>query len=281
MRPVRTRRAGGRAGLRLLSCLALISSSATSMATGSKEVIHISSKALSAEALATPDTQIAATNGTTTRTRVLIESADKRFHAGLYSTGPTRVSIASYPVDEFLLIVDGNIRLTAADGKVLLAGPGDAVFVPSGWQGQWQSDGFKEVFAAYEVGADSRSKPPNTTAALAKMSSKEPQPMLAPDAKTYDVFKYRLLGKSQDGQFRAGMSEMRSERGMKTGSDVDEALITIDGSETFVSEGSAKIDSAPGDVVFMPKGWKGEYRTKGYLEFYAIYGAECMSTKSC
>ena len=268
-------------GLRLLSCLALISSAVTSMAAGSTKVIHISSKDLSADALATSDTQITTTNGTTSRTRVLIESADKRFHAGLYSTGPTTVSIASYPVDEFLLIVDGNIRLTAVDGKVLQAGPGDAVFVPSGWQGQWQSDGFKEVFAAYEVAADSRSKPPNTTAALAKISSKEPQPMLAPDVKTYDIFKYRLLGKSQDGRFRAGMSEMRSERGMKTGSDVDEALITIDGSETFISEGNATIDSAPGDVVFMPKGWKGQYRTKGYLEFYAIYGPECMSTKSC
>lgn len=49
-------------------------------------------------------------------------------------------------VDEFLVILSGKEKYTSPDGTVIEVGAGDAIVVPKGWRGKWESDGPVEYF---------------------------------------------------------------------------------------------------------------------------------------
>lgn len=57
----------------------------------------------------------------------------------------TRVS-ESFPHDEFIYILSGNLLLTDADGVERKYSAGDSLMVPSGFTGIWhQSENFREL----------------------------------------------------------------------------------------------------------------------------------------
>lgn len=245
------------------------------------QIVRISGK--DPNVLTTPDVKTEEKDGQIVKRRQMSQSADKAFQSGICSMQIYNEDIASYPVDEFIFALEGKAKLTSADGTVLEVTSGDALFIPKGWNGRWETNGFKEVYVIYSP--EKPVEPANGSAATAphprKISSTDNLALTTADVKTHDIFKYRVLGKSADGNFRAGFSSMRSKRGMETGSDVDEVLIMVDGSETFTSPDGSVVKTIPGDVAFMPKGWKGHYSTEGYQEIYVIYGPECMVQNNC
>ena len=245
------------------------------------QIVKISAKDPSV--LATPDVKTEMKNGQIVKRRQMSQSADKSFQSGICSMQIYSDDIASYPVDEFIFALEGKAKLTSADGTVLEVTAGDALFIPKGWKGRWDTNGFKEVYVTYSP--EKPVEPANGPTAAApqprKISSTDNLALTTADVKTHDIFRYRVLGKSADGNFRAGFSSMRSKRDMESGSDVEEVLIMIDGSETFASPDGSVVKAKPGDVVFMPKGWKGHYSTEGYQEIYVIYGPECMAQNNC
>jgi uncharacterized cupin superfamily protein len=79
--------------------------------------------------------------------RIMGHSADKNFRAGMSWTkkGVTDVDEPD-TVDEFLVILKGREKYTSLDGTVIEVGAGDAIFVPKGWRGKWESNGPVEYF---------------------------------------------------------------------------------------------------------------------------------------
>lgn len=63
--------------------------------------------------------------------------------AGELSVGYWVSDVTSMPVsyteDEVCVILEGRVRLTAADGASETYGPGDHFFIPSGFQGTWET----------------------------------------------------------------------------------------------------------------------------------------------
>jgi uncharacterized cupin superfamily protein len=99
---------------------------------------------------ATPDVHSDQTYGW----RIMGHSADKNFRGGLswIKKGVTDVDEPN-TVDEFLVILSGKERYTSLDGTVIEVGAGDAIFVPKGWRGKWESDGPVEYFfSVYDPG---------------------------------------------------------------------------------------------------------------------------------
>ena len=43
-----------------------------------------------------------------------------------------------YETEEMMLILNGRLRLTEADGTVLELSPGSLSHIPKGWQGTWE-----------------------------------------------------------------------------------------------------------------------------------------------
>jgi ethanolamine utilization protein EutQ len=86
-----------------------------------------------------------------TKNRVMGASADKNFTSGVYST---QIKTSEYceasPVDEFLFVVAGSQRFTSTDGTVVEVKEGEAAFIPKGWTGRWETQGFEEFYVIYD-----------------------------------------------------------------------------------------------------------------------------------
>jgi ethanolamine utilization protein EutQ len=101
-------------------------------------------------ALATPDVKTEVEGGLISKNRVMGLSADKRFKSGLYSSQAEKATIEAYPEDEFMYFVKGGVTLTSTDGVVVRVKEGDAVHVPKGWKGTWETPGYTKFYVVYD-----------------------------------------------------------------------------------------------------------------------------------
>jgi uncharacterized cupin superfamily protein len=68
--------------------------------------------------------------------------------AGTWDSTPYHRIVRPHPVNEFMFLLAGRVRLASPDGSVLEAGAGDAVFVPHGTAVGWES---RETVAKFYV----------------------------------------------------------------------------------------------------------------------------------
>jgi uncharacterized cupin superfamily protein len=80
----------------------------------------------------------------------LLQSADKKVSMGLYKAGASDSKIDSYPEDEFCYFLSGKVKLTSADGTVLIVKAGEAVALHKGWKGRWTTQGYTKYYVVYD-----------------------------------------------------------------------------------------------------------------------------------
>jgi len=87
---------------------------------------------------------------TTTDAEIFL-SPDKQFDAGVYRSGPVRLSITEdYGVHEFMYFLEGSVLLTSTDGSRLEVSAGEAVLIPENWRGIWDSPaGYRKIYVIY------------------------------------------------------------------------------------------------------------------------------------
>ncbi|MGO7733187.1 cupin domain-containing protein [Rhizobium leguminosarum] len=79
-------------------------------------------------------------------------SSDRKFETGLYSSGPVHEVInmpGGYPNAEFLVVLSGEITLTTENGLKTKIGSGEAVSIPKGWLGSFDSESYVKLYAIY------------------------------------------------------------------------------------------------------------------------------------
>lgn len=89
--------------------------------------------------------------GDATRDFEMLRSGDKALSAGIYEAGPSRIESAAYPVDEFMYFLKGGVTLTSKDGTVTQIAAGDAVTLPKGWAGTWDTKGYTKYYVIYDI----------------------------------------------------------------------------------------------------------------------------------
>jgi uncharacterized protein len=78
--------------------------------------------------------------------------AGGRFHCGVWSSTPGRWRV-SYTEHEFCHLLEGRVRLAAADGTAREFTAGDTWVIPSGWRGTWETlEPARKYYAIYEGG---------------------------------------------------------------------------------------------------------------------------------
>lgn len=82
----------------------------------------------------------------------MLESTEKAFSSGFYSSDAMDAPIDSYPYDEFCYFTAGSLTLTSADGSVENFAPGETAFIPKGWKGRWTTPGLSKFYAVYTAG---------------------------------------------------------------------------------------------------------------------------------
>jgi ethanolamine utilization protein EutQ len=106
--------------------------------------------AIDPSALTTPDVKSETSDGQVSKNRVMGLSKDRHFKSGLYSSQVEKASIESYPMDEFMFFLKGGVTLTSSDGTVTEVNAGDAVHVPKGWKGTWDTKGYTKFYVVYD-----------------------------------------------------------------------------------------------------------------------------------
>lgn len=79
-------------------------------------------------------------------------SRDSAFETGMYKSGPAHEEIKGpdgFPYNEFLYFISGGARLTSSDGSVMVVNAGEAVTIPKGWTGHFDTDGYTKMYATY------------------------------------------------------------------------------------------------------------------------------------
>jgi uncharacterized cupin superfamily protein len=76
----------------------------------------------------------------------MLKSTDGALSAGIARAGASRSEIKSYEADEFMYFLKGGVTLTSADGTVTKVVAGDALTIPRGWKGVWDTQGYTKYF---------------------------------------------------------------------------------------------------------------------------------------
>jgi uncharacterized protein len=77
--------------------------------------------------------------------------AGARFHCGTWSSTRGRWRVA-YTEHEFCHLLEGRVRLVAADGRALEFHAGDTWVIPAGWRGTWETlDPARKHYVIYEA----------------------------------------------------------------------------------------------------------------------------------
>jgi uncharacterized cupin superfamily protein len=76
----------------------------------------------------------------------MLKSTDGTLSAGIARVVASRSEIKSYEADEFMYFLKGGVTLTSADGTVTKVVAGDALTIPRGWKGVWDTQGYTKYF---------------------------------------------------------------------------------------------------------------------------------------
>lgn len=83
-------------------------------------------------------------------TRVWYSDPDGAFRSGFWSSEAGQAEI-SYVKDEICILLEGTVRLTAADGTVATYTAGDTFMIPKGFRGTWETlVPVRKFFATYQ-----------------------------------------------------------------------------------------------------------------------------------
>lgn len=136
---------------RIAATIVLLGMGFLASAAGGKLQHPIALTASAPGVLATPDVKTDVTHGRVSKNRAMGASADESFTSGLYSSEAGKGSIESYPVDEFMYFVSGDMVMTSVDGAVVRLKEGDAVHVSKGWKGTWETSGYTKFYVVYDA----------------------------------------------------------------------------------------------------------------------------------
>lgn len=82
-------------------------------------------------------------------------STDTAYQTGVFKSGPLSEEIKGpqgLPYNEFLYFLSGSVKLTSSDGEVMIVNAGEAVTIPKGWTGHFDTAGYTKIYVTYNPG---------------------------------------------------------------------------------------------------------------------------------
>jgi len=114
-----------------------------------------------------------------------------------------------------------------------------------------------------------------------KIAGNDPSAFTTPDIHTEATYKFRIMGRSADQNFRAGLSwTAKGVTDVDEPNTVDEFLFILKGREKYTSLDGTVVDVGAGEGIFVPKGWRGKWESDGPVEFFfAVYDPDKLYEK--
>jgi uncharacterized cupin superfamily protein len=184
------------------------------------------------------------------------------------------LDVASFPHAETIVVVEGELRLTAAGAAPLVLGPHAGVVIARGTAVRIHAAS-RTRFVSCAAACDGPTKPgltPLRADADFKPSAAPPAETLlgpAPQCRSDNVFT------EEQAQYRAGTWDSTPYHRVVRPHRLNEFMHLLDGSVRFASPGGSVLSAGAGDALFVPKdapiGWESSDRV---AKFYVVQSVQ-------
>jgi uncharacterized cupin superfamily protein len=193
--------------------------------------------------------------------------------AGVWDCTAFIGKMGPYPVNEFMIVLEGAVTMVAEDGSSTTVSAGESFIIPKGTVCQWRQDGYmKKYYVIFDdaSGADPAKASAQGVLKIDPSLSREPSPPPAADL---------LIGPSPrqsgrnwfedaSGQWSVGVWDSTPYRRKAVPFPRHELMHLLEGSVTLSDPNGWSETYRAGETFFVPMGANVEWLSTGYVRKY-------------
>lgn len=209
------------------------------------------------------------------RGHLYIDDNARGLQAGVWDCTAMTAKMSPYPVDEFMLVLEGAIEILLPDGRVSRIEAGQSFVLPKGLVCQWRQPGYvKKIFVILET-PDQPTDRLCTGLAVARPDPAlplSPSPAPSPDSllSGTPVQHGRQFFEDAGSHLTVGVWDTTAYHRKTVPFPRHELMCLLEGSVTITGPTGTQTFKA-GECFFVPYGAVTDFRTDGYLKkIYAI-----------
>jgi len=168
---------------------------------------------------------------------------------GVWDCTPYVERFGPYPVDEFMVLLEGTVNMALADGSEIVVEAGQAFIIPKGLQCQWKMSGqVRKVFMIL----DGRESPMAVNPSLTRITVLSLDPADATDAPgDTDITVEKTCFLNADGRMRVSVSRYNHAVIPAVSAPAHRLVHVLDGKVSLGKDASAQF--ASGDTFYVPR----------------------------
>ncbi|MBI2253200.1 MAG: DUF861 domain-containing protein [Proteobacteria bacterium] len=193
--------------------------------------------------------------------------------AGVWDCTAFTTKMGPYPVNEFMIVLDGGVTMIEADGKETKISAGDAFIIPKGTVCQWRQTGYMKKY--YVIFDDASGADPAKASAQKIMKvdislPHEPSPSPAPELllSPSPTQTGRNWIEDATGQWTMGVWDSTPYRRKAIPFPRHELMHLLEGSVTLATPEGWRETYKAGDTFFVPMGANVEWHNTEYVKKY-------------
>jgi uncharacterized cupin superfamily protein len=194
--------------------------------------------------------------------------------SGIWEAGASISPWLNYPVDEFMMALEGEI-IIIEEGKETRAGPGECLVIPKGTRCKYRQDGHVRKFYVYSGDLSGLAEPSGlTTVKIDPRVKLEPSTppsaeMLHSSVPTQHAHEFF---EDATNQFTVGVWETTGYHRKLINFPRHELMHLLEGSVTFTDDAGQSQTFKAGDTFFVPLGTPNAWKSEGTLrKIYCIF----------
>jgi uncharacterized cupin superfamily protein len=185
----------------------------------------------------------------------VFSAPDDGLTVGLWSATPHVTASGPYPVDEFMILLEGCVIIRLPDGRSETVRAGDSFFIPKGLDCTWdQPETVRKIYVIFENGtADPSATVPlriDPEAALSHSEGPSAAILISAAPQQSD----KLCYADASGQFSVAVWATTPYARIPVTFGRHELMHLVTGEVTLTAEGAAPRTYRAGDTFFVPKG---------------------------
>jgi len=205
------------------------------------------------------------------RGHLYIDDKARGLQAGVWDCTAMTAKPGPYPVDEFMLLLEGAVEIVLPDGRVTRVEAGQSFVIPKGLVCQWRQPGYvKKIFVILETPDQPTDRPctglavalPDPKAALAPSAGPAPDALLSgnPAQRTKEFFE------DAGSRLTVGVWDTTAYHRKAIPFPRHELMCLLEGAVTITGPGGKAQTFKAGESFFVPHGAVTDFRTDGYLK---------------
>ena len=203
------------------------------------------------------------------RGHVYFSTAEERLTAGVWDCTPYEEHRGPYPVDEFMILLDGSLDIENEDGSTQTFRAGEGFYIPRGTIMTWKQSEYLRKFWVIHDHADAqpavaglRAQRLDASAPVPSMGELDP----APFERAPDSMGMNLLYQDPDGKFIVGIWDCSPMKRPPTTIERSELMHIIEGRGTITNADGVVFEFQAGDTFLVPVGMGYQWENTEYVK---------------